>query len=110
MKASKIAIKEAYKSTFKHRMGAVICKSGRVLSTGYNMVGHKSSIREFASIHAEEMAIMKLLNKPNGLQLLCGATIYVTRIMKNSTCGLAKPCPKCQDLINSVGIKKVIHT
>lgn len=106
----KQARKQALNSSYKYRMGAVIVKSGRVLSTGYNVIGHKSTQRQYPSIHAEEAAIVKLLKQPNGLRKLAGSTIYITRILKNGTCGLAKPCPKCQSLINSVGIKKIVHT
>lgn len=107
------ARKEAGKSTFSRaRMGAVITKGGRVLSSGCNQTRYSkyAARNQFKSIHAEEAAIIQILRRPNGLQLLAGATIFITRIKKDGSTGLAKPCPQCQSLINSVGIKKVIHT
>ena len=112
-KGLKHAWKQANQSKFtRARMGAVIVKGGRILSSGYNQTRYSrlSARNQYESIHAEEAAILRILSKPNGLQLLAGATIYVTRIKKDGSTGLAKPCESCQDLINSVGIKKVIHT
>ena len=113
MKGLDNARKEAGKSTFSRaRVGAVIIKGGRLLSSGCNQTRYSrlSARNMYKSIHAEEACIIKLLRKPNGLQLLAGATIYITRIKKDGSCGLAKPCKSCQALIDSVGIKKVIHT
>ncbi len=112
MKGLNLALKTANKSLFiRARMGAVITKGGRVIACSTNKTRYsRNAASDFATTHAEEGAILQVLRKPNGLQLLNGATIYVTRIKKDGTCGLAKPCPNCQALINSVGIKKVIHT
>lgn len=113
MKGLNNARKEAEKSTFNRaRVGAIIVKGGRILSSGYNQTRYSklSARNQYKSIHAEEACIIKLLRKPNGLQMLAGATIYITRIKKDGSTGLAKPCKTCQDLINSVGIKKIVHT
>lgn len=107
------ARKEAGKSTFSRaRVGAVIVRGGRLLSSGCNQIRYSkyAARNEYESIHAEEAAIIRLMRKPNGLQLLAGATIFITRIKKDGSTGLAKPCKQCQALINAVGIKKVIHT
>jgi len=113
MKGLNNARKQACLSTFtRARMGAVLIKGGRILSSGYNQTRYSklSARNQYESIHAEEACIIKLLRKPNGLQMLAGATIYITRIKKDGSTGLAKPCKTCQDLINSVGIKKIVHT
>lgn len=112
MKGLNLALKTAKKSLFSRaRMGAVITKGGRVLASSTNKTRYsRQAASNFATTHAEEGAIIQVLRKPNGLQLLNGATIYVTRIKKNGTCGTATPCKSCQSLIDSVGIKKVIHT
>ena len=107
------ARKEAEKSTFSRaRMGAVITKGGRVLSSGCNQTRYSkyAARNEYESIHAEEAAILRVLRRPDGLKHLAGSTIFITRVLKNGETGLAKPCPSCQALINSVGIKKVVHT
>ena len=112
MKGLNIAKRKANQSTFSRaRIGAVITKGGRVISSAINQTRYsKNANANWASTHAEEAAIIRVLHKPTGLKQLAGATIYVTRIKKDGTCGIATPCPSCQSLINSVGIKRVIHT
>lgn len=108
----KQAQKQAVNSSFaRARIGAVIVKGGRVLSTGYNELRYsKRNGRPWASVHAEEMAIVKLLKQPNGLKILAGSVLYVSRIKKDGNVAEAKPCLECQELIDAVGIKRVVHT
>ncbi len=112
MKGLTLAKRKATQSTFERaRIGAVLIKGGRVLASATNQTRYnKRANANWASTHAEEAVIIRVLRKPDGLKNLAGATLYVTRIKKDGTCGLAKPCSTCQTLINSVGIKKVIHT
>lgn len=112
MNGLNIARKKANESTFtRAKVGAVITKGGRVLISCCNETKYsKHTGRNWPSVHAEEQAILRILNAPDGLRKLAGATIYVTRIKKDGSTGLAKPCSKCQALIDSVFIKKVIHT
>lgn len=105
------AIKQASLSTFRQQVGAIIVKGGNVISTGYNKTRYsKKTGKKWTSIHAEEDAILSAMAKPNGLKRLAGSTLYVSRILKNGQTALAKPCATCQQLINAVHIKKVIHT
>lgn len=93
------------------KVGAVIVKGGRVLSTGINSLRYtKDNGRSWPSLHAEEQAILKLLKQPNGGKHLVGSTIYVSRVKKDGSVGLAKPCQKCQELIDAVGIRKIVYT
>lgn len=105
----RMAAKTARKSPFEqHRLGAVIVKSGRVLSTGYNELRYTKELQKM-SVHAEEAAILKLL-KAKRLSDLVGAEIYVTRFTPAGRVGLSKPCARCQELLRSVGIKRVFYT
>ena len=105
----RIASKQAKKSSFmQHRLGAVIVKGNRVLSTGYNAIRYSKELRN-STVHAEEAAILKLL-KAKRFEDLAGSTLYVTRFTKGGRIGLAKPCVRCRDLINSVGISKVHYS
>jgi len=107
------ATKQANESVFhRARVGAVIAKGQRILSTGHNRLGYSRLLpnRPFKdSIHAEQAAILKLL-KENRLDDLAGSTIYISRIGRDNSVRLAKPCPTCHDLILAVGINKVIYT
>lgn len=111
LKMIRNAIKEAYKSNFDLRIGAVIVKSGRVLSKGYNKTGvyTKYAHVEFLSIHAEVDAIIKCL-KSYRYSNLIGAKIYIAGLRKNGRLLLSKPCTRCAQLIRNVGIKKVYYT
>jgi deoxycytidylate deaminase len=105
----RIASKQARKSTFeRNKLGAVIVKGNRVLSTGYNEIRWSSKLRK-SSIHAEEAAIVKLL-KENRLEDLADASIYISRVCPSGRTGLAKPCHSCEALIKSVGLCKVVYT
>jgi len=107
----KLANKQATKSSYHYQIGAVLVKSGRVLATGFNRKRYsKATGRPWTSIHAEEQAILTVLKRYDGLRQLAGATIYVSRIGPDGTVRLAKPCPHCQALIDSVGISTVVHT
>lgn len=104
-----MASKEAFKSSHQqHRVGAVIVKNGRILSTGYNKL-RPSRILRTPTLHAEAAAVLKLLNQKR-LSDLVGADIYVTRYTKGGRVGLARPCRDCYNLISSVGISRVHFT
>lgn len=105
----KMASKAAGRSPFKqHRLGAVVVKSGRVLSTGYNEIRWNERLWK-ENIHAEEAAIVKLLTAGRSSSLI-GSEIYVTRFTRGGAIGIAKPCFACAALIKSVGIRKVHYT
>lgn len=92
----------------QHRLGAVIVKGGNILATGYNQLRYT---RELGSntLHAEEAAILKLLNGRD-LGKLPGSTIYVSRTTKGGHSGLARPCHRCAALIRAVGISTICYT
>ena len=105
----RIASKEALKSTFKqHRLGAVIVKGHRILSTGYNEKRYSKLINR-PTLHAEASAVLKLL-KENRLGDLAGSTIYVSRFTRGGRIGMALPCRACHDLLSSVGVSRVVYT
>lgn len=108
-----LASKASKNSTYKHKLGAVLVKSGRILATGYNRVGHRSRfavpIEKEASVHAEIAVISKLM-KPKHVHKLQGSKLYISRVRKNGKLGLAKPCSECLSVIKSVGIREIIYT
>lgn len=105
----RIASRQAGKSSFnRHKLGAVIVKGDRVMSTGYNSIRYSKELRK-SNIHAEEAAILKLL-KAKRLGDLNGSTIYVSRICPSGRLGLSKPCKDCHSLIQSVGIREVCYS
>ena len=108
----RIATKAARESIFRRaRVGAVIAKGERILSTGHNYIGYTKWIKRpyKESVHAEQAAILRLL-KDRRLNDLAGATIYVSRIGRDGCIRLSYPCSNCQRLIQSVGITEVVYT
>ena len=105
----RVAYKQANKSQHKqHKLGAVIVKGGRVLSTGFNSL-RPSSLLRTPTLHAEAAAVLKLL-KARRLHDLIGADIYVTRFTRGGAVGIAKPCDHCHNLLKSVGISRCYYT
>ena len=103
----------AYESKFRRaRVGAVVVKGNRILSTGCNRIGFSKYLRDrphSCSVHAEQQAILQLL-KARRMNDLIGATIYVSRIGRNGKARLSRPCSNCNQLIHTVGISRVVFT
>jgi deoxycytidylate deaminase len=105
----RIASKEALKSQHKqHKLGAVIEKGGRILSVGYNSI-RPSHVLKTNTLHAEAAAILKLL-KDRRQHDLVGSNLYVSRFTRGGRIGMARPCPHCRSLAQSVGIRQVFYT
>lgn len=105
----RIAAKTAKQSPHKqHRLGAVIVKGHRILSTGYNEIRYSKTIGK-NTLHAEASAIKQLLDR-RALVDLVGSDLYVTRFTRGGVVGMAKPCESCMALITSVGIRRIYYT
>lgn len=112
MKGINLAAKKAQDSSFdRAKIGAVLTKGGRVLASAHNELRFtRKASAPWESTHAEEMVILQILRQPGGLQKLAGATLYVSRVKKDGSLGSAKPCKSCQELIDSVPIKRVVFS
>jgi len=105
----RIAEKQAKKSSFlKHRVGAVIMKGSRVISTGFNSIRYNRFSKR-PTAHAEAAAITNLLRQGR-MDDLCNSDIYVTRFTKSGNVSCAAPCIHCRELIQAVGIRKIFYT
>ena len=97
------------------RMGAFVVYKNTVIAKGMNQekthpLQKKFAVREEAEfIHAEVDAISKAIKILNTEQL-AKATIYIARMKKDGTQGLAKPCQGCANLIKSLNIKRIVWT
>lgn len=87
------------------RVGAVLVRSGRVLSVGVNRYRNSPSKVDIegVSYHAEEVAIRRAGNTQ-------GSTIYVARLTRSGKIGLARPCKRCQALLLEHGVQYAIWT
>lgn len=109
-----LARKMALSSDCTERHGAVIVKSGRVLSLGHNkwrneslidhgMIEVSSEERKPITVHAEIDALSRIQDPE-------GTTIYIARISKDGEDKLSQPCPSCSYALNKAGVKRVVFT
>ncbi len=76
---------------------AFVVSGNTVISVGYNRkIMPKDGV---FTVHAEAAALKKAGRRARG------ATLHSIRIKKDGSYGLAKPCPKCQVLIDRLGMK-----
>lgn len=100
----------ASKSEQRHKHGAVVVKSGRVLGMGHNKRRNHPHVipagkhREQCGYHAEALAIRDAGENARG------GTIFVARVNRQGDDLLSKPCMQCQKLIEESGLKNVIYT
>lgn len=103
------AIKEAKKSTFFPRIGAVVFKGKKIYGVGHNEIRSSSLSMKHRhwqeSLHAEQAALLNL-----DWSKLKGCSILVIRVGKSGKLGMCKPCPMCEKLIKYVGIKNIYYT
>lgn len=109
-----IAVQEAQKCPIgqKYRLGSVVFKGKRVFSVGrnYNQSAAKSKLIDIKflkwqySIHAEQVAVIKAQRS------LRGCSIVTVRLKKGLGFALAKPCKKCMEYIDFIGISNVFYS
>ena len=93
----------------KTRVCAVVFRGGRILGTGHNFQHktHPKSTHPFGRIHAELAAIIDAIRTDPVDYTFRGTSLYVHRLKKDGSSGLAKPCCWCQELIARMGIENV---
>lgn len=107
----KRCLEECEKSTYRFRIGAVIFKGSRIISSGHNGIRSVSQIKDKFkkyenSLHAEQAALMNIdWNKVKGCSIL------VMKISPSKgTLSMAKPCEICQKLLEHIGIKTIYYS
>lgn len=107
-----LALRAAETSECIQKHGAILVRSGSVLSIGINKWRNNlapvqdiyiNGCLESISIHAEVDALSRVANAN-------GATLYVARLRKDGSSALSKPCLNCEKKIREAGITKVIYT
>lgn len=114
----KIAQSLSLLSDHKHKIGCIIVDKHRVVSSGHNSntkchsIQAKIDAKHFncfctGKVHAETSAIIPLLKSNNDYSK---ATLYTYRQHKDGSTAMARPCPRCLELIKSIGITKIKYT
>lgn len=109
-----LAAKVAETSELSQQHGAVIVKSGRVISVGVNKWRNKAFVvmthpypnpdSLSLSYHAEVDALNRAGDALNG------AIIYIARINTGKEHKFSRPCKNCMRAIHAAGIKKIVYT
>lgn len=105
----KEAIYQAELSKYRFRVGAVIFKGSRIISSGHNGVRSSSihpAYKEYPnSLHAEQAALLNL-----DWSSLSRVSILIVRINPSGELRLAQPCPMCSKLLDYIGIKRIYYS
>lgn len=103
------AVGVALTSVVRHRHGAIVFKSGRVLEARSNLFRNSHPTMGIGAFdyttHAEVAALRGLPQ-----ELVTGATVYVARINKKGEPRFSAPCDVCVEYMYQRGIKRVVHT
>lgn len=102
----------AQQSTCRQKHGVVVAKGNRVVAVAVNTYrNHPCNVTDpktESTYHAERNALWQIFPDDN---LDYGKlTLYSVRINRSGQMVLAKPCKRCQELIDNVGIKTVYHS
>jgi len=117
--AMQYANEKQYSNQIDYHLCAIIVRGGSVISVGFNKHNTNAFVEHYADIargrgrdfclstHAEQDAILKARNKVD----LRGCKIFVARRLRlNGKPGMARPCPICENALNSYGIRKAYYT
>lgn len=117
--AMQYATDNRYDNAAVYHLAAIIIRGGSVISVGFNKVITNAFVEHYAdlargrgrdfclSTHAEQDAILKARGKVN----LRGCKIFVARRKKiDGSPGMARPCPICENALQSYGIRKAYYT
>lgn len=100
-------------SFYSHRVGAVIFKGRRLISTGFNKKKTHPLLEELEadcySQHAEFDAILKFLQTQDPSQIT-DAILFVARLTRTDRVSFSRPCEACQEVIEKFGLKRVYFT
>ena len=98
---------QAEKSNQRHRLGAVLVNSGRIIGKGYNQTGRDSFARweeVLWTVHAEIDALRFVHWEDLGF------TMYLCRVNRRGEFRLSWPCEHCLRVLTESKIRRVFFT
>ena len=105
-----IAANEARRSSCLMRHGCVAVLNGRIVGRGYNNYRCHSNdgfIKNTMTCHAE-IAALRQVNKKN--RNFKKVILYVVRVDSKDLLKASAPCIGCMKRINSLNVKRIIHS
>ena len=106
----KLCLLESEKSNYRFKIGAVVFKGNRILSSGHNEIRSSNIPNKHKlynnSVHAEQAALLGTdWNKLKGCSILVMKCSKTLKQLSN-----AKPCPMCMKVLEHVGIKDIYYS
>lgn len=98
------ALKQAEKSSYKVKLGAVVVYRNKIVGKGYNITLSTGQVPDGGD-HAEISAI-----KNTTAKFRKNSTLIVGRRNKLGELALAKPCYMCEVILRKVGVKHVWYS
>lgn len=105
-------------SDHRCQIGCVVVDHHRLISSGHNSDSKMNRLQKNldtrffnvsceGKLHAETMALLPFIKSKTDLS---HATLYTFRRNKLGELAKSRPCPRCMQLIKSLGIKKLVYT
>lgn len=105
-------------SNHRCKIGCVVVNGHKIISSGHNSADKTHPVQarldknmfkcECAGyLHAETDALIPLINNRIDLSK---ASIYVYRKMKNGEIGMARPCPRCIQILKQNGVRFINYS
>jgi deoxycytidylate deaminase len=96
-----------YSNHDKYRMYSVLVKGGKIISTGANAIGPAAFFLKYALNRGRHSEVRCLFGLDR--RYTKGATIYIAGETKHGSVVLSRPCKSCSDMIERMGIKRVVY-
>ena len=103
----RVAKKASLRSSSKFRIGAVTVSGSSILSIGHNNMtkSHPMMEEPVVRLHAE-VAALRGVRYRKDLDL----DLYVYRVKKDGSQGLARPCSQCIEIMKKTAIKHIFFS
>jgi len=98
------------------KISALVVHRGEIISVGKNVAkSHPFQARYSKNLqaifwHAETNAVFSALRAGTSDRVLKNATLYIARVKKDHSYGLAKPCNGCRSCLTRFNIGRVVYT
>ncbi|MER5418132.1 deaminase [Streptomyces virginiae] len=104
MSLIRLAIRQAYQSKCRHKVGAVLVAGSRVIAAAPNRQRNSPFVDyRNSTFHAEVAALRRARGAP-------ATVVFVARVNAACVPMLARPCPACVQTLSLAGISKAYYT
>ena len=108
----RLARNTAFKSPSRFRLGAVLVRKRKPISTGFNIMNRTHTLMDRYNVSNKPIGIHAEIHACLGIPFsdLAGTEIYIYRVLKNGNQALSKPCLTCQRFLRTVGIVRAFYS